>query len=140
MTKFAICNETFGHQPREEVCRFVAATGYHGVELAPFTFAPSVEELGPEQRRSIARTATAAGLDVVGLHWLLVSPPGLHVNSPDPALRRRTAEYLRALVHFCGDVGGRVMIFGSPKQRWVEEGTPLQQAWEWTAEAYRSVM
>lgn len=140
MTKFAICNETFGEQPWEEVCRFVAETGYDGIELAPFTFAPSVEELGPEARRGIARTARDAGLEVVGLHWLLVSPPGLHINSPDPELRRRTAEYLRALVHFCGDVGGRVMIFGSPKQRWVEEGTPREQAWEWTAEAYRSVM
>jgi D-psicose/D-tagatose/L-ribulose 3-epimerase len=140
MTKFAICNETFGEQPWDEVCRFVAETGYDGIELAPFTFAPSVEELGKEERLAIARTARNAGLEIVGLHWLLVSPPGLHINSPDAELRRRTREYLRALVHFCGDVGGRVMIFGSPKQRWLEADTPRQQAWEWTAETYRSVM
>jgi D-psicose/D-tagatose/L-ribulose 3-epimerase len=140
MTKFAICNETFGEQPWDEVCRFVAETGYDGIELAPFTFAPSVEELGKEERLALARTARNAGLEIVGLHWLLVSPPGLHINSPDAELRRRTREYLRALVHFCGDVGGRVMIFGSPKQRWLEADTPRQQAWEWTAETYRSVM
>src|SRR5688572_6777184 len=115
MVRFAICNETFGERPWEEVCRFVAETGYDGIELAPFTFAPSVEEIGAGERARIARVARDAGLEVVGLHWLLVSPPGLHINAPDPALRRRTAEYLRALVHFCGDVGGRVMIFGSPK-------------------------
>jgi sugar phosphate isomerase/epimerase len=140
MPKFAICNETFGEQPWEEVCRFVAETGYDGIELAPFTFAPAVEELTAEDRRRIARVARDAGLEVVGLHWLLVSPPGLHINAPDPALRQRTTEYLRALVHFCGDVGGRVMIFGSPKQRWVADGTLREQAWEWTADAYRSVM
>jgi sugar phosphate isomerase/epimerase len=140
MPKFAICNETFGDWPWERVCRFVAETGYDGIELAPFTFAPSVEELSREDRRRIARVARDAGLEIVGLHWLLVSPPGLHVNAPDPEVRRQTAEYLRALVHFCGDVGGRVMIFGSPKQRWVGEETPRDEAWEWTAAAFRSVM
>lgn len=140
MPKFAICNETFGDWPWEQVCRFVAETGYDGIELAPFKFAPSVEELSAAERQQIAHTARAAGLEVVGLHWLLVSPPGLHINDPDAAVRRRTTEYLRALIHFCGDVGGRVMIFGSPKQRWVDEGTPPAQAREWTAEAFRAVM
>jgi D-psicose/D-tagatose/L-ribulose 3-epimerase len=140
MQKFAICNETFGDWPWERVCRFVAETGYDGIELAPFTFAPSVEELGPEERRRIGEVARAAGLEVVGLHWLLVSPPGLHINAPGPELRQRTTEYLRALVHFCADVSGRVMTFGSPKQRWVAEETPRDQAWEWTAEAFRAVM
>jgi sugar phosphate isomerase/epimerase len=140
MPKFAICNETFGDWPWERVCRLVAETGYEGIELAPFTFGPSVEEISVDQRREIARVARDAGLEVVGLHWLLVSPPGLHINAPDPSVRRRTTEYLRALVRFCGDVGGRVMIFGSPKQRWVAEETTREQAWAWTAEAYRSVM
>lgn len=140
MPEFAICNETFGDWPWERVCRFVAETGYDGIELAPFQFAASVEELSKEDRRQIGQTAEDAGLDVVGLHWLLVSPPGMHINGPDPEVRRRTADYLRSLVHFCGDVGGRVMIFGSPKQRWVREDTPRETAWEWTAEAFRSVM
>jgi D-psicose/D-tagatose/L-ribulose 3-epimerase len=140
MPRFAICNETFGDQPWEQVCRFVAETGYDGIELAPFTFAPSVAALGQEDRLRIARVAHDAGLEIVGLHWLMVSPPGLHINAPDPTVRRRTAEYLGELVHFCGDVGGRVMVFGSPKQRWVEDGSSREQAWEWTADAYRSVM
>jgi sugar phosphate isomerase/epimerase len=140
MPQFAICNETFGDQPWEQVCRFVADTGYNGIELAPFTFAPSVEELGPEDRRRIAKVARDAGLEIVGLHWLMVSPSGLHINAPDPVVRRTTAQYLRALVHFCGDVGGRVMVFGSPKQRWVSDETPRERAWEWTVEAYRWVM
>jgi sugar phosphate isomerase/epimerase len=140
MPKFAICNETFGDWPWERVCRFVAETGYEGIELAPFTFAPSVEELSREERQRIGQVARDAGLEIVGLHWLLVSPPGLHINDPDAAVRRRTAEYLRALIHFCGDVGGGVMIFGSPKQRWVGDETSQEQAWDWTAEAFRSVM
>src|SRR5581483_4754983 len=73
-TPFAICNETFGDWPWERVCRFVAETGFDGIEIAPFTFAESVEQLSPERRREIATAAKDAGLPVVALHWLLASP------------------------------------------------------------------
>jgi sugar phosphate isomerase/epimerase len=108
--------------------------------LAPFTFAADVRDLSGEQRREIARVASDAGLEVVGLHWLLVSPPGLHVNAPDAALRRKTVDYLRALVDFCGDVGARVMTFGSPKQRWIEAGVAPEQAWAWAREGYEACL
>jgi sugar phosphate isomerase/epimerase len=138
--KFAICNETYGETPWPKVCRSIAGCGYEGVELAPFTFAPDVRELSAAQRREIARVATDAGLEITGLHWLLVSPPGLHLNSPDSALRAKTVEYVKALIDFCADVGGRVMTFGSPKQRWVEEGTDPADAWAWAREGFRACL
>jgi sugar phosphate isomerase/epimerase len=137
--KFAICNETFGDWPFERACEVVARAGYDGIELAPFTFAADVNEVSAEGRRRIAETARAAGLEIAGLHWLMVSPPGLHINARDAAVRERTREYLRALVHFCADVGGRTMIFGSPKQRWVEDEADRAAAWDRTRDAYRSV-
>lgn len=139
MQRFAICNETFGDWSWERTCGFVAATGYEGIEIAPFTFAASVTEVGPEQRREIGRVAREAGLEVVALHWLLASPKGLHIHSRDEALRARTVEYLRELVHFAGDVGARVMIFGSPAQRRLEDGDAAG-AWERTADSYRQVL
>lgn len=138
--KFAICNETYHETPWPEVCRSIAAIGYDGVELAPFTFAPDVREISAEGRREIARVATDAGLEIVGLHWLLVSPPGLHLTTADERVRTRTIDYLRALADFCADVGGRVMIFGSPKQRWVEEGTDPALAWGRARDAYRACL
>src|SRR4051794_18627224 len=118
--RFAICNETFGDWSWERTCAFVAETGYDGIEIAPFTFAPSVTEIGPERRREIARVAREAGLPIVGLHWLLVSPKGLHIHTRDAAVRQQTVEYLRALVHFAGDLEAPVMIFGSPAARRLE--------------------
>jgi D-psicose/D-tagatose/L-ribulose 3-epimerase len=138
--KYAICNETYGETPWPDVCRSVAACGYAGVELAPFTFAPDVRDLSAAERREIARVAKDAGLEIVGLHWLLVSPPGLQINAPDAALRARTVDYLRALIDFCADVGGHVMTFGSPKQRWVDEGTDPAAAWAWTREGYQACL
>jgi sugar phosphate isomerase/epimerase len=136
--RFAICNETYGETPWPDVCRSIAACGYEGVELAPFTFAPDVRDLSPAQRREIAQVATDVGLEITGLHWLLVSPPGLHLNSPDPAIRSKTVDYVRALIDFCADVGGTVMTFGSPKQRWVVEGTDPADAWAWARDGFRA--
>jgi D-psicose/D-tagatose/L-ribulose 3-epimerase len=137
--RFAICNETFGDWPWERVCRFVAETGYDGIEIAPFTFAPSVTEVSAERRRQIRSAAADAGLEIVGLHWLLASPKGLHIHSKDAALRQKTVDYLRALVDFAGDLGAPVMIFGSPAQRRLEDGD-LEGAWARTQDSFRQVL
>ncbi|MCS7273660.1 MAG: sugar phosphate isomerase/epimerase [Fimbriimonadales bacterium] len=115
--RYALCNEVVRHLRWADACALFADAGYEGVELAPFTFAERVEQLDAEARASIRRIAHQHGLQIVGLHMLLWSPPGMHATHPDPAIRRATAEYLVALVHFCADVGGQVMVFGSPKQR-----------------------
>jgi D-psicose/D-tagatose/L-ribulose 3-epimerase len=139
MQRFAICNETFGDWPWDRICRFTADTGYQGVEIAPFTFAQSVTEIPGDQRRTIRETAADTGLDIVGLHWLLASPKGLHIHSRDAALRRKTVDYLRALVDFAGDIGAPVMIFGSPAQRRLEDGDSAG-AWERIQDSYRQVL
>lgn len=139
MQRFAICNETFGDWPWDRVCRFVAETGYQGVEIAPFTFSPAVTEVSADRRREIRRQAADAGVEIVGLHWLLASPKGWHIHTKDEGLRRRTVDYLRALVDFAGDVGAPVMIFGSPAQRRLEDGD-WQGAWERLQDSYRQVL
>ncbi len=120
--KFAICNETFQGWDWERTCAFVAAEGYDGIEIAPFTLAEDARTLMPGARRSIRQVAVDAGLEVVGLHWLLVSPKGLSVTTLDDAVRTDTIDYLLALTDLCAELGGRVMVFGSPKQRSIPEG------------------
>lgn len=126
--KFAICNETYQGWDWKAACRFTAETGYDGIEIAPFTLAEDVRDLDAVARAEIRRTAEQEGLEVVGLHWLLVSPKGLSMTSNDPNVRLATSDYVTALVEFCGDVGGRVMVFGSPVQRRIPEGASLEQA------------
>lgn len=124
--RFAICNETFAPLggadpwPWERICAFLAETGYDGVEIAPFTFAPDVREIDADRRRWIRKVADDHGLAIVGLHWLLVSPPGLHIHTVDPVRRSQTEDYLRALVDFAGDVGAPTLVLGSPKARTLE--------------------
>src|SRR5262249_55244395 len=98
-------------------CRYVSQTGYDGVEIAPFTLAEDVRQIDSGRRKEIASIAHGEGLEVVGLHWLLVSPKGLSITISDEPIRRETSDYVKALVDFCADVGGKVMVFGSPAQR-----------------------
>jgi sugar phosphate isomerase/epimerase len=94
------------------VCAFAAEAGYAGLELAPFTLVPAIEDLPAARRRELRRIAEGHGLEIIGLHWLLARTAGFHLTSPDPAVRARTARYLVALAQACGDLGGRVMVFG----------------------------
>ena len=115
--RYAICNETFGDWPLAKACDAAAACGYTGLEVAPFTLAPLVTELSALQRGEIRRTIARAGLECVGLHWLLAKTEGFHVAHPDAEVRRRTVDYLAELARLCHELGGRVLVFGSPKQR-----------------------
>lgn len=134
--KFAICNETFQGWEIEDIFRTAKEIGYDGVEIAPFTLADSVEEITPARRREIVQSAADIGIEIVGLHWLLVKPEGLYINHPDAAIRRRTRDYLDALIRFCGDLGGKVLVFGSPKQRSVHPDLTYDQAWGYARDTF----
>src|SRR5205085_9193968 len=55
-------------------------------------------------------------------------------------VRRKTSEYLVALVDFCADMGGHVMVFGSPAQRRIEEGETREKAAEGFCESLRPAL
>jgi len=115
--KFAICNETFGDWPIEQ--GFEAATKFHytGIEVAPFTLGSSVYEITTQQRREYVQCAKKHGLEIIGLHWLLAKTNGLHLTVGDAEVQKRTLDYLIALVQLCSDLGGKIMVLGSPLQR-----------------------
>lgn len=134
--QFALCNEVFKDWDWEKVCEFLATSGYEGVEIAPFTFAQDIRDLAEEEWEEIRKTAEDNRLRIVGLHWLLASPPGLHITHPDPTVRENTAIYMRHLLKFCHNIGGEVMVFGSPKQREILAGVSRQEAWLWAREFF----
>jgi sugar phosphate isomerase/epimerase len=135
--KFAICNEIFQGWKLEDTLAAAARFGYDGLEIAPFTLAPAVTDVAAGERRRIRETAARNQIEIAGIHWVLVKPAGLHLNHPDPAIRRRTAGYFCDLVDFCADLGGSRMVVGSPKQRNALPGVSPDQAWEWALETFR---
>ncbi|MCK6501398.1 MAG: sugar phosphate isomerase/epimerase, partial [Nitrospira sp.] len=131
---FAICNEIYEGWSLADTCAHAARVGYDAIELAPFTLASRITDVSAAERARIRGTVEGAGLRVAGLHWLLARTEGFHVTHPDAATRRRTAEYLRELVDACADLGGSILVFGSPKQRSLQPGVAPGQAWEWATQ------
>ena len=116
---WAMCNESMKGWTWEEQCRLVGQAGFTGIEIAPFTLVKEgVEELSTSQRQEMVRIMQIHGLTCAGLHWLLVAPPaGLHCTTNDVFIRQRTWQYVHRLIDFAADLGGPVLVFGSPKQR-----------------------
>jgi D-psicose/D-tagatose/L-ribulose 3-epimerase len=127
--RHAICNEVYEKRPLAEVCRSIRQIGYTGIEIAPFTLADRPSEISASERRHHRTTIRDEGLTFVGLHWLMASPPGLHVTAPDPALRERSWRHVLDLIDLCADLGENgILVFGSPKQRCTVDGLTPEQA------------
>jgi D-psicose/D-tagatose/L-ribulose 3-epimerase len=127
--RHSMCNEAFEKWDFAEVSKAIRKAAYTGIEIAPFTLAEDPAGLPPDKRREYASIILSEGLKFVGLHWLMVSPKGLHVTTPDKALRERSWEYVRRLVDLCADLGpGGVMVFGSPLQRKTVGGVSRAEA------------
>ncbi len=127
--RHSICNEAFEKWPFADACKAIRKAGYTGIEIAPFTLAERPRDVTAAQRAEYRSIIGNEGLTFVGLHWLMVSPKGLHVTGPDAELRRQSWEHIRDLIDLCADLGpDGVMVFGSPKQRATTGGLTREQA------------
>ncbi|MDA1278121.1 MAG: sugar phosphate isomerase/epimerase [Verrucomicrobia bacterium] len=135
--KFAICNEIFQGWKIEDSMKYAAAAGYDAIEIAPFTIAKYVTEIPAAERKQIREAANRAEIGISGIHWVLVQADGMYVTHPEEGIRKKTSAYFNDLVDFCGDLGGKFIVVGSPKQRNLMEGVSFQQAWDWAAEVFR---
>jgi sugar phosphate isomerase/epimerase len=140
MFKFGICNELFEDMEFARVCRLVKELGYDGLEIAPFTLAALITDLSAARRRELRAMVDDAGLETIGLHWLLAKTEGLYLTSPEAAVRRATGEYLVALAEATADLGGSLMVLGSPKQRSLLPGVSYEQALAYAAEVFDRIM
>ena len=128
--RYAMCNESMQGMAWEEECDLVAKAGYRGIEIAPFSLVrEGVEEISPGTRKAMVDSMEKAGIQCAGLHWLLSPPPaGLHFTTPEDGIRRKTLAYVQKLIDLCGDLGGKVMVFGSPKGRSTDGKIAVEEA------------
>lgn len=115
--KFAICNETFEGGSHREGLALAKKLGYTGVEVAPFTLGLDVREIRQGTRREYRAMVEDLGMSILGLHWLLAKTSGFHLTTDDVAVRSKTADYFKSLIELCVDLGGNIMVLGSPLQR-----------------------
>jgi D-psicose/D-tagatose/L-ribulose 3-epimerase len=127
--KYSICNEMFEKWEFAATCKAIKAAGFTGIEISPFTLAENADQITAGRRRELRDIIRSEGLQFAGLHWLLVTPAGLHVTTADKKVREMSWDYLRKVIDLCADLGKGIMVFGSPKQRGTQ-GNTLAQAIE----------
>jgi sugar phosphate isomerase/epimerase len=138
--KFGICNETFVDWPFERAFAFARECGYTGIEIAPFTIDSDARRISAAKRSEVRSQAEAAGLEMIGLHWLLAKTEGFYLTSPEPEVRQRTAAYLAELARLCRDLGGGVLVLGSPVQRNLLPGVTHDEALNYAADVLTTAM
>ena len=142
--KFALCNEMFGDRPFDQTIATIKQLGYAGIEIAPFTLTggdqTDIRDVADATFEEVKQLAGDAGIEIVGLHWLLAKTSGFYLTSPDAEVRQATAEYMQALTVACGKLGGKVMVLGSPQQRNLLPGVTYEEAEQYAAEVLRAAM
>jgi D-psicose/D-tagatose/L-ribulose 3-epimerase len=132
--QLSVCNELYEAQGFRESCRSIKRAGWDGIEIAPFTLQQDATQLPAEKRREARDIIVDEELHFVGLHWLTVGPEGIHVTTPDAAIRNRSWDFIRGLADLCSDLrsdqqtGGSLMVFGSPMQRATIGGSTRAEA------------
>lgn len=115
--KLSLCNEVIREMPFPEQCRFAAALGYDGLEIAPFTLSETPQTLSAGEIAATKAALADAGIACSSLHYLLLKPDGLSITAADPAVRARTLDLLARLVDLAAELGAAVLVHGSPAQR-----------------------
>ncbi len=101
------------------------------MEIAPFTIADSVDEISKSARERIKQLSRKNNIEIIGTHWLFIKPEGLSIFSANKDIRKKTSLYFEKLVGFTSDIGGKIMVFGSPKQRYIDKDIPQTQVMEY---------
>lgn len=137
--QIALCNEVVAGMEFGRQCEFAAILGYDGLEVAPFTLGEEPHLLSPARRAEVRRAAADAGIAITGLHWLLVKPAGLSITGKDPDQRARTLDVMRRHIDLCAELGGQVLVHGSPAQRRLPEGDGRDEARKRGIDAFASI-
>lgn len=137
--KISLCNEVVRELDFPSQCTLAKALGYDGLEIAPFTLGHQPHRLVGVRRTQLRRIASDHGLEITGLHYLLLAPEGLSITSRDEGVRTRTLDVMRRLIELCADLGGRILVHGSPKQRAIEPGDSRESALARAADAFAAI-
>ncbi|MCP3867441.1 MAG: sugar phosphate isomerase/epimerase [Gammaproteobacteria bacterium] len=128
--RLSLCNEVIREMDFQEQCRFARSLGYQGLEVAPFTLTADPQRLTTGEVKELVRIAEGEGIAITGLHWLLLAPEGLSITSRDKGVLERTRSHLIRLVHLCAELGGTVLVHGSPQQRSIEPDDSWKMAYD----------
>jgi sugar phosphate isomerase/epimerase len=135
----AICNELFEGISFSQLCDQIAHFGYNGIEIAPFTLNPDIRNFMKDDLSLILKNANDHNLQIPAFHWLLVSPPNLHITNPDPEIQSKTRSFFKHLIETAAILETQFLVFGSPQQRSILPNWEYSKAYQLGLEFFREM-
>lgn len=118
--KLAVSSIAWTNEEEAEVAESLKSLGVKYVELAPTKLWQDPTKALPEEVLKHKEFWSSYGIEIVAFQSMLFSRPDVKIfeSAED---RKESIEYLSDFARLAGDMGARVMVFGSPKNR--QKGT-----------------
>jgi sugar phosphate isomerase/epimerase len=136
--KLAISNIAWEPDALDEHLALVSRLGCQAIELAPSCVWPEPISATAKDRKALQDQLEHHHLHTMGLHALLFTRPDLTLFD-NAGSRKATGEYLKELFKLCADLGGKILTFGSPRNRSVK-GRDYKECLEIAAGFFESLM
>jgi D-psicose/D-tagatose/L-ribulose 3-epimerase len=121
--KLAISNIAWQPAEERDVAALLRDEGLRYVEIAPTRIAPDPRSISTSALRAYRDFWSDHGIAIVAMQALLFGQPDLHVFRSD-AQRSRTIDYIRVMVDIGAALAADVLVFGSPRQRTIDDLPP----------------
>lgn len=114
----AVSNVAWYHNRIDDFIGLISRLGSTGIELAPSMIWQEPVSAPYDERMQLKRKIQDAGLQLTGIQALLYSRQDL-VLFGDAKKREEMLNYMTGMMDVCHDLGGDVMVFGSPRNRMI---------------------
>ena len=114
--KISVSNIAWENKYLNHYLKLIKNLGCSGIELAPSIIWSEPINSSLEDREDFKNKITKEGLEITGFHALLFSHPELQLFKTAES-REASIKYLFKLIELCHHLGGKQIIFGSPRNR-----------------------
>jgi len=112
----SVSNIAWGDQLLSYYLDYIKNLGCSGVEIAPSVIWSEPIKASKRERIQLIESIKKSGLEFVGFHSLLYNRPDLQLFLNQES-RKATKTYIFKLINLCSELGGKQLVFGSPKNR-----------------------
>ena len=135
--KLAVSNVAWYPKEIDGLLRLLSSLNCQGIELAPSMLWEEPIDSPAKERLELRRKIEDVGLKLTGLQALLYTRKDLMLFN-DEKTRQNTLDYMIKLIDLCSDLGGRVLVFGSPRNRNIGRLAP-EEAYTIAIDFFRKV-
>lgn len=114
--KLAVSNVAWYPKEIDGFLQLLTSLKCQGIELAANMLWEEPVDSSVKERLELRRKIEDAGLKLIGLQSLLYTRRDLLLFK-DEQTRQKTLDYLTKLMELCFDLGGEILVFGSPRNR-----------------------